>query len=172
MQHLKIVSSVARHLRLRWRAMFWTRHLSCMGDGPHRCRMSPMTDRWRVMQLHLHFQKPVQKANSEWCTLQLHLHFQKDYCTLQLHLHFQKKNQSYYSCTYNSRKKVQSYYSCTYTSRKKIQSYYSCTYIAIALILPERKFGLLYIAVALTLPESKFSHITSKFRQQVMYIAV
>ena len=45
-------------------------------------------------------------------------------------------------------------------------------YIAIALTLPERKFRLLYIAVTLTLPESKFSHITSKFRQQLMYIAV
>ena len=45
-------------------------------------------------------------------------------------------------------------------------------YIADALTLPERKFRLLYIAVALTLAESKFSHITSKFRQQVMYIAV
>jgi len=45
-------------------------------------------------------------------------------------------------------------------------------YISVALTLPERKFRLLYIAVALTLAESKFSHITSKFRQQVMYIAV
>ena len=45
-------------------------------------------------------------------------------------------------------------------------------YIAIALTLPKRKFRLLYIAVALTLPECKLSHITSKFTQQVMYIAV
>ena len=45
-------------------------------------------------------------------------------------------------------------------------------YIAVALILSESKFRLLYIAVALTLPESKLSHITSEFRQQVMYIAV
>jgi len=47
---------------------------------------------------------------------------------------------------------------------------------AVALTLPEAfsesKFRVMYIAVALTLPESKFSHITSKFRQQVMYIAV
>ena len=45
-------------------------------------------------------------------------------------------------------------------------------YIAVALTLPEKKIRLLYIAVALTLAESKFSHITSKFIQQVMYIAV
>ena len=45
-------------------------------------------------------------------------------------------------------------------------------YIAVALIFPERKFRLLYIAVALTLPEYKLSHITSKFGQQVMFIAV
>ena len=45
-------------------------------------------------------------------------------------------------------------------------------YIAVALTLSEIKFRLLYIAVALILPKSKFSHITSEFRQQVMYIAV
>ena len=44
--------------------------------------------------------------------------------------------------------------------------------LALALTLQKSKFRLLYIAVALTLPESKFSHITSKFRQQVMYIVI
>ena len=53
-----------------------------------------------------------------------------------------------------------------------LESNFRLLYIAIALILPERKFRLLYTTVALTLPESKFSHITSKFRQQVMYITL
>ena len=52
------------------------------------------------------------------------------------------------------------------------ESKFRLLYIAIALTILESKFRLLYIAVALTLPESKFSHITSKFRQQAMYITL
>jgi len=52
------------------------------------------------------------------------------------------------------------------------ESKFRLLYIAISLTLPESKFRLLYIAVALTLPESKVSHITSKFKQQVMYITL
>jgi hypothetical protein len=50
--------------------------------------------------------------------------------------------------------------------------YIALTLVVVAFTLSERKFRLLYIAVALTIAESKFSHITSKIRQQVMYIAV
>ena len=76
--------------------MFWTRHLSRMGDGPHRFRPSPMTDRSRVMHLHLN----LLKENSDCCT----------HC----------------NCTYTSKKKIQTvvHCSCTYTSRKQMKSYY------------------------------------------------
>ena len=143
MQHLKIVFSVARHLCLRWWAMFWTRHLSHMGDGPHRCRPSPMTDRWRVMHLHLNLKKAIQTTVHCSCTYTFRKQIQSYYikiqttsnvhCSiiiwdikiqnLQLHLHFQKANSdccTHCNCTYPSRKKIQTvaHCSCTYTSRK------------------------------------------------------